>query len=322
MFNCRSTASRSDDLSRTEDPNKKKGRRGRGKNSDKSSGSSGRREEPVEPERPSTVYAMDEDATDIPTSKKRKSSSTSNIPPPSKKPAEDGTLSFAQLKAQMDAKKAAENLPTSSSVLPAHMFGNALNPASSMAQRMVDTLSQEIETIAEAGVSLDTVEKPVDKLVGFPVPKFSSPVSSSSNTNGLTNGTTTAINGLSSQLSNGGSVGTTAASNGARAILEQLLEKQWEQGSQFLMEQAQHLDIAQLLSCLNQLKQDNRALEDHISSLLQRKDQLQALNARLSIPLSTTLSINNGPAIPPPFSTPERSPHDLPRKAANFMLPL
>ena len=33
-----------------------------------------------------------------------------------------------------------------------------------------------------------------------------------------------------------------ASSNGAPQSLEQLLERQWEQGSQFLMEQAQHFD--------------------------------------------------------------------------------
>lgn len=68
------------------------------------------------------------------------------------------------------------------------------------------------------------------------------------------------------------------------------MELQWEQGSQFLMEQAQHLDIAQLLSCLNQLKQDNIALEDHVKTLAQRRDQLVAISARLSVPLGTTLS--------------------------------
>jgi hypothetical protein len=78
--------------------------------------------------------------------------------------------------------------------------------------------------------------------------------------------------------------------------LEQLLERQWEQGSQFLMEQAQHLDIAQLLSCLNQLKQDNRALEEHVQSLVQRRDQLIAINARLSIPLGNSNAL--GPLAP------------------------
>jgi protein AF-17/10 len=33
-----------------------------------------------------------------------------------------------------------------------------------------------------------------------------------------------------------------SSSNGTPQSLEQLLERQWEQGSQFLMEQAQHFD--------------------------------------------------------------------------------
>lgn len=39
-----------------------------------------------------------------------------------------------------------------------------------------------------------------------------------------------------------GGTGTPTASGSTPASLEQLLERQWEQGSQFLMEQAQHFD--------------------------------------------------------------------------------
>ena len=39
--------------------------------------------------------------------------------------------------------------------------------------------------------------------------------------------------------------------------LSELLERQWEQGSHFLMEQSQHFDVAALLSCLYQLRQEN-----------------------------------------------------------------
>lgn len=71
------------------------------------------------------------------------------------------------------------------------------------------------------------------------------------------------------------------------------------------MEQAEHLDIAQLLSCLNQLKQDNRALEDHVASLSQRKEHLSAIYARLQIPLNMSSVIGasfgsaNAPGTPP-----------------------
>ncbi|XP_076361095.1 coiled coil domain containing protein Alhambra [Tachypleus tridentatus] len=76
--------------------------------------------------------------------------------------------------------------------------------------------------------------------------------------------------------------------------LEQLLERQWDQGSQFLMEQAQHFDIASLLSCLSQLQAENRQLEEHVSNLIARRDHLLAVNARLALPLNTSASYLNG----------------------------
>lgn len=129
------------------------------------------------------------------------------------------------------------------------------------------------------------------------------------------------MNGSTSRTTTGISGSSTGA---APQTLEQLLERQWEQGSQFLMEQAQHLDIAQLLSCLNQLKQDNKALEEHVQSLVQRRDQLIAINARLSIPLGNSSamgplapvfnsSVNgspqNGHGTPPPMPGQGVTPH-------------
>ncbi|XP_033103161.1 protein AF-10-like [Anneissia japonica] len=67
--------------------------------------------------------------------------------------------------------------------------------------------------------------------------------------------------------------------------MEQLLERQWQQGSDFLMQQASHLDIASLISCLYQLRQENHRLEERITSLEQRRDHLLAVNARLTVPL-------------------------------------
>lgn len=105
-----------------------------------------------------------------------------------------------------------------------------------------------------------------------------------------------------------------SSSNGAPQSLEQLLERQWEQGSQFLMEQAQHFDskfqternfrefqlkffsvpVASLLSCLHQLKIENSRLEDHINGLVSRRDHLLAVNARLAIPLGQQSSTSQG----------------------------
>lgn len=119
---------------------------------------------------------------------------------------------------------------------------------------------------------------------------------------------------MSSMLGGGGTIPQS---------LDQLLERQWEQGSQFLMEQAQHFDsectaskyhlhqsssityilnfirkvfplfenffslaVASLLSCLHQLRAENLRLEEHVASLQQRRDHLLAVNARLAIPLT------------------------------------
>jgi outer membrane biosynthesis protein TonB len=76
------------------------------------------------------------------------------------------------------------------------------------------------------------------------------------------------------------------------------------------MEQAQHFDIASLLSCLHQLKIENSKLEDHINSLISRRDHLLAVNARLAIPLSQPTSnqvTHNGPSEvqPPPPTQPQ-----------------
>jgi hypothetical protein len=53
--------------------------------------------------------------------------------------------------------------------------------------------------------------------------------------------------------------------------------------------------VASLLNCLHQLRQENQRLEEHISSLTSRRDQLLAVNSRLSLPFS-------------PVTTPPRPP--------------
>ncbi|PFX24569.1 protein AF-10-like [Stylophora pistillata] len=70
--------------------------------------------------------------------------------------------------------------------------------------------------------------------------------------------------------------------------LEELLEYQWEQGAQFLMQQASQYDVASLMSSLHQLKADNSRLEERLSTLTNRKNQLLQVNARLATPMSCT----------------------------------
>ncbi|KAL1497078.1 hypothetical protein ABEB36_008098 [Hypothenemus hampei] len=152
-----------------------------------------------------------------------------------------------------------------------HMLGNQLNPSSNMHQKMTDHLSNELEAHSIYHNSSDATPN----LIG---PQLHHRVVQSARASSTASSTASGGSGLSSMLGNGG--GTIPQT------LDQLLERQWEQGSQFLMEQAQHFDIASLLSCLHQLRAENLRLEEHVSSLLQRRDHLLAVNARLAIPLT------------------------------------
>uniref|UniRef100_A0A0A9XE97 Protein AF-10 n=1 Tax=Lygus hesperus TaxID=30085 RepID=A0A0A9XE97_LYGHE len=159
-----------------------------------------------------------------------------------------------------------------SGVQAPHMLGNSLNPSSTMAQKMCDTLSQEM--VAHSVFNADPTIN--NHLLGPQVP------GRSSNTPG-------------SSITTNNNAGSWGGGHSIPQSLEQLLERQWEQGSQFLMEQAQHFDIASLLTCLHQLRAENNTLEDQVTQLIQRRDHLLAVNARLAIPLvspvTTTSSI-------------------------------
>ena len=81
--------------------------------------------------------------------------------------------------------------------------------------------------------------------------------------------------------------------------LEELLERHWEQGSRFLMEQASHFDIASLLSSLHQLKEENNGLEDSVDRLLSRRDHLLAVRSRLLALNSLNLATASAGLLPP-----------------------
>ncbi|XP_057366842.1 protein AF-10-like isoform X2 [Daphnia carinata] len=160
-----------------------------------------------------------------------------------------------------------------------HMLGNQLNLNSSVAQKMTDTLVAEVEAH-----SVTDQPSPLGKntnFVGVPFPfRTVSP-------------------SLKPSTQSGNSVPAFPHSLG------ELLERQWEQGSQFLMEQAQHFDIASLLSCLHNLKEENMRLEDHVANLNRRRDHLLAVNARLSVPLqSNQMTYTSNVGTTPDRSTP------------------
>uniref|UniRef100_A0A0K8UB93 Protein AF-10 n=1 Tax=Bactrocera latifrons TaxID=174628 RepID=A0A0K8UB93_BACLA len=197
------------------------------------------------------------------------------------------------------ANSAPSGVPSSGSTLhtAAHMLGNQLNPNSNVAQKLSDQLHMEIQDH-----SIYTADTVTPQFVGVPFPgkstrnTTSTPISTSNNT--LTINSVSAVT-PATEMTGGTSLASMFGSgvNGNMSIpqsLEQLLERQWEQGSQFLMEQAQHFDIASLLSCLHQLQRENVRLEEHVTSLIARRDHLLAVNARLAVPLKTNTTQSQG----------------------------
>ena len=72
--------------------------------------------------------------------------------------------------------------------------------------------------------------------------------------------------------------------------LEMLLERQWTQSAHFVMDQASHYDVANLMSVLHQYRSENDRLEERLRNLTSRRDHLSTVNARLSLPLNGTFA--------------------------------
>ncbi|XP_025029545.1 protein AF-10 isoform X1 [Python bivittatus] len=79
------------------------------------------------------------------------------------------------------------------------------------------------------------------------------------------------------------------------STIEQLLERQWSEGQQFLLEQGTPSDILGMLKSLHQLQVENRRLEEQIKNLTAKKERLQLLNAQLSVPFPT-ITTNPSPS--------------------------
>ncbi|XP_018575160.1 protein AF-10 [Anoplophora glabripennis] len=195
------------------------------------------------------------------------SSESQSIPPSTSRGRTKGRKSAP---AAVNAKDSKDIKLFQNGLTAPHMLGNQLNPNSNMHSKMTDHLNSELEAH-----SIFNPNENNSNLVG---PQLHHRVVQSARASSTGSSTTSGGSGLSSMLGGGG--------GNIPQTLDQLLERQWEQGSQFLMEQAQHFDIASLLSCLHQLRAENLRLEEHVASLLQRRDHLLAVNARLAIPLT------------------------------------
>ncbi|XP_056375243.1 protein AF-10 isoform X5 [Hyla sarda] len=107
------------------------------------------------------------------------------------------------------------------------------------------------------------------------------------------------LNSLSTRFEQSGNGNPESASLPVTSI-EQLLERQWSEGQQFLQEQGATSDILGMLKSLHQLQVENRRLEEQIKNLTAKKERLQLLNAQLSVPFP---SISSDHMAPPPVHT-------------------
>ncbi|XP_056593835.1 protein AF-10 isoform X3 [Triplophysa dalaica] len=176
-------------------------------------------------------------------------------------------------------------LPGSFNLAPSHMFGNRLNPNSAMAALIAQSESSPADQ--ELG----------DGALGFSR-RGNSPKANLSPRSPLS--------GLhirydsSGPLVSGHGSGTDSLPPAATSI-DQLLERQWNEGQQFLLQQGSQEDVLGMLKSLHQLQVENRRLEEQIRTLTMKKERLQLLSAQLSVPFtptSTTATTASSPLYP------------------------
>ncbi|XP_029418749.1 protein AF-10 isoform X3 [Nannospalax galili] len=156
---------------------------------------------------------------------------------------------------------------------PSHMYGSRLNPNPSMATLIAQSEnSQPDQDLGDNSRSL--------------VGQGSSPRGSLSPRSPVSNLQIRYDQPSNSSLEN---LPPVAAS------IEQLLERQWSEGQQFLLEQGTPSDILGMLKSLHQLQVENRRLEEQIKNLTAKKERLQLLNAQLSVPFPT-ITTNPSPS--------------------------
>ncbi|XP_037612489.1 protein AF-10 isoform X2 [Sebastes umbrosus] len=164
---------------------------------------------------------------------------------------------------------------------PSHMFGNRLNPNSAMAALIAQSEASPADQ--EVGDGSSGVGAQGFSIRASPKTTPRSP-----------------IGGLQIRYDSSGSLpgpglGLLGAGGGGGETLppvatsiEQLLERQWNEGQSFLLQQGAQGDVLGMLKSLHQLQEENRKLEEQIKSLTMKKERLQLLSAQLSVPFTST----------------------------------
>ncbi|KAJ8277015.1 hypothetical protein GJAV_G00070470 [Gymnothorax javanicus] len=190
-------------------------------------------------------------------------------------------------------------LPGSSfSLAHSHMFGNRLNPNSAMASLIAQ--SESTSTDQELG----------DNTHGFPG-RSASPKANLS--------PRSPVGGLQIRYDPPGPPGPLLPSSGVSdgtslppvaTSIEQLLERQWNEGQQFLLQQGTQGDLLTMLKSLHQLQVENQRLEEQIKNLTMKKERLQLLSDQLSVPFPPPSSVTT-------VSSPELHPSNTPSDGLN-----
>uniref|UniRef100_A0A9J8BZ43 MLLT10 histone lysine methyltransferase DOT1L cofactor n=1 Tax=Cyprinus carpio carpio TaxID=630221 RepID=A0A9J8BZ43_CYPCA len=189
------------------------------------------------------------------------------------------------------------SLPGSFNLAPTHMFGNRLNANSAMAALIAQSegspADQELGDgalgFSRRGNSPKTNLSPRFPLSGLHIRYDSSgPL----------------VPGLGSGSDTLPPVATS---------IDQLLERQWNEGQQFLLQQGSQGDVLGMLKSLHQLQVENRRLEEQIRTLTMKKERLQLLSAQLSVPFTPASTTATTPTFHP-LTTPSSpsliwSPH-------------
>ncbi|XP_070784070.1 protein AF-10 [Enoplosus armatus] len=162
---------------------------------------------------------------------------------------------------------------------PSHMFGNRLNPNSAMAALIAQSEASPADQ--EVGDGSSGIGAQGFSIRASPKTTPRSP-----------------IGGLQIRYDSSGSLpgpGLLGAGGGGGEALppvatsiEQLLERQWNEGQSFLLQQGAQGDVVGMLKSLHQLQEENRKLEEQIKTLTMKKERLQLLSAQLSVPFTPT----------------------------------
>uniref|UniRef100_A0AAX7VSJ9 MLLT10 histone lysine methyltransferase DOT1L cofactor n=1 Tax=Astatotilapia calliptera TaxID=8154 RepID=A0AAX7VSJ9_ASTCA len=160
------------------------------------------------------------------------------------------------------------------------MFGNRLNPNSTMAALIAQSEASPADQEAGDGSSSGggCVGAQGFSIRASPKTTPRSP-----------------IGGLQIRYDSSGSLpgpGLLGAGGGGETLppvatsIEQLLERQWNEGQSFLLQQGAQGDVVSMLKSLHQLQEENRRLEEQIKTLTMKKERLQLLSAQLSVPFT------------------------------------